>query len=98
MPSKTRKALNEHAEVTPPLIDAELVQLRVRVIALESIVVALLSQASEDQLAIAREMAVYISPRGGYTPHPTTLHAAAEINSLIRRAEAFRVIEDTGGG
>jgi len=72
------------------LIDAELVQLRVRVIALENIVISLLAQAPESQLALAREMALHISPRPGFTPHPITKHAAAEMNSLVRRAEAFR--------
>ena len=83
-------AVDKGTDVSPPLIDAELVQLRVRVIALENIVIALLAQASERQLELAREMAVHISPRPGFTPHPMTVHAAAEMNSLVRRAEAFR--------
>lgn len=77
-------------DVSPPLVDAELVQLRVRVIALENIVISLLAQAPERQLALAREMAIHISPRPGFTHHPMTMHAAAEMNSLVRRAEAFR--------
>lgn len=81
------------SEGCPPLVDAELVQLRVRVIALENIVIALLAQAPEHQLELAREMAVYISPRQGFTPHPVTMHAAAEMNSLVRRADAFRARE-----
>ncbi|GAA4355571.1 hypothetical protein GCM10023165_47860 [Variovorax defluvii] len=83
-------------EITPPLSDAELVQLRVRVIALENIVIALLAQAPERHLELAREMAVYISPRQGFTPHPMTVHAAAEMNSLVRRADAFRTGEQAG--
>jgi len=75
---------------SPPLSDAELVQLRVRVIALENIVIALLAQSSERQLELAREMADHISPRPGFTTHPVTIHAAAEMNSLVRRAHAFR--------
>lgn len=74
----------------PPLSDAELVQLRVRVIALENIVIALLAQSSERQLELSREMADHISPRPGFTTHPVTVHAAAEMNSLLRRANAFR--------
>ena len=81
------------AEISPPLSDAELVQLRVRVIALENIVIALLAQSPERQLELAREMAVYISPREGFTSHPMTMHAAAEMNSLVRRAGAFRNVE-----
>ena len=78
------------ADIDPPLIDAELVQLRVRVIALENLVISLLAQAPERQLAAARQMAIHISPRPGFTAHPMTVHAAAEMNSLVRRAEAFR--------
>jgi hypothetical protein len=85
--------LGSESEVTPPLSDAELVQLRVRVIALENIVIALLAQVPEPQLALVREMATHISPRQGFTPHPVTIHAAAEIDSLVRRAHAFRLDE-----
>lgn len=86
-------ASDNRSEIGPPLGDAELVQLRVRVIALENIVIALLAQAPERQLELAREMAVYISPRQGFTPHPITMHAAAEMNNLVKRADAFRTGE-----
>ena len=59
------------------LTNTGLVQLHVRVIALENLVIALLAESSERQLDLAREMAGYISPRPGYTRHPMTLHAAA---------------------
>lgn len=65
------------------LTNAELVQLRIRVIALENLVIALLAGAPGQQLALAREMATYISPRTGFTPHPVTLRAADEMLSLI---------------
>ncbi len=55
----------------PQLSNAELVQLRVRVIALENVVTALLSQADEPELRRARDMAAYISPRPGFTHHPS---------------------------
>lgn len=74
----------------PPLTNAELVQLHVRTIALENLVIALLAEASEAQLDLAREMAAYISPRPGHTPHPATLHAAKQINHLVERAARFR--------
>ena len=77
----------------PPLTNAELVQLQVRVIALENLVITLLAQASERQLAFAREMATYIAPRRGFTPHRLTLHAAAAMLSLVDRADNFRLIE-----
>ena len=71
--------------------DAELVQLRIRVIALENLVISLLAQASERQLEVAREMAAYISPRPGFTHHRPTIHAAAQMIHLVERAGHFRV-------
>lgn len=72
-----------------PLTDAELVQLRIRVIALENLVIAMLAEGPRRQLALVREMATYISPRPGYTPHPLTLRAADEMISLVDRAGHF---------
>ena len=74
----------------PPLVDAELVQLHVRVIALENLVIAMLATQSDQQLDFAREMANYIAPRPGFTPHSLTVRAAAEMNSLLERAARFR--------
>jgi hypothetical protein len=76
----------------PPLTDSELVQLRVRVIALENLVISLLAQSPDRQLDLVREMAIYISPRPGFTPHPLTLRAAAEMIHLVERAGHFRDI------
>jgi hypothetical protein len=73
----------------PPLSDAELVQLRVRVIALENLLIALLAEASESQRQLVLDMADYISPRPGFTPHPMTLHAAAQMVGMIERARHF---------
>lgn len=70
----------------PELGNAELVQLQVRVIALENLLIALLSQASPQQLELVREMAAYISPRPGFTPHRLTIHAAAQMVHLVERA------------
>jgi hypothetical protein len=75
---------------TPPLTDAELLHLRVRVIALENLVLALLAQGSDRQLEVAREMAVFISPRPGFTPHQMTVHAALHMADLVERAGHFR--------
>jgi hypothetical protein len=74
----------------PALTNAELVQLRIRVIALENLLIALLADASERQLALAREMAAYISPRPGSTHHPLTVHAAAQMIDFVERAGHFR--------
>jgi hypothetical protein len=83
--------LQQAAPSAPPLTDAELVQLQVRVIALENLLIALLAHAPERQLALGREMANHISPRAGFTPHHLTLRAADEMRSLIDRAAPFRV-------
>jgi hypothetical protein len=74
----------------PALTNAELVQLRIRVIALENLLIALLADASERQLDLAREMAAYISPRPGSTHHPLTVHAAAQMIDFVERARNFR--------
>lgn len=70
--------------------DAEGDQLRMRVIALENLVIALLAEAGEPQRMLARDMGNFISPRPGYTPHPLTLRAAEAMRSLLDRAERFR--------
>jgi hypothetical protein len=78
---------------TPPLKNAELVRLQVRVIALENLLIAVLAEASDRQLALARDMAAYISPRPGFTPHDLTLHAAAQMIHRIERAGDFALAE-----
>lgn len=60
-------------------------------IALENLVITLLAEASDRQLDLVREMAVYISPRPGFTQHPLTIHAAAQMIDLVDRASHFRV-------
>jgi len=74
----------------PELTNTELVQLRIRVIALENIVMALLSDAPEHQHDRVRSMAAQISPRPGMTPHPLTTHAASHMIELVERAAHFR--------
>jgi hypothetical protein len=73
----------------PALTDAELVQLHKRVIALENVVIALLARAPDCELSLVREMAAYISPRPGFTDHPLTIRAAAQMNHLVERAGRF---------
>ena len=80
----------EAPSAIPELTNTELMQLRVRVIALENLVIALLAEASERQLGLARDMAAYISPRPGSTHHPLTVHAAAQMIDFIERAGHFR--------
>jgi hypothetical protein len=79
--------------VVPALTNTELVQLRVRVIALENVVISLLAQSSDRQLDRVREVAAYIVPRPGFTPHPLTIHAAAEMVHLVERARHFRELD-----
>jgi hypothetical protein len=69
--------------------NAELALIRIRVIALENLVIALLAGASDRQLQAAREMAKYISPRPGFTLHPLTSQAAVHMIELVDRAERF---------
>ena len=76
--------------LAPAPMVTECAQLRIRVVALENLVIALLAQAPERQLMLAREMAQHISPRAGFTPHRLTLHAADEMRSLVDRAARFR--------
>lgn len=73
-----------------PLTNAELVQLQVRVIALENLVTALLAGAVDQTSDLARAMAAYISPRPGSTPHHLTLHAASQMVHLVERSRLFR--------
>jgi hypothetical protein len=77
----------------PPLTNAEVVQLQIRVIALENLVIALLAEASDAQRELARDMASYISPRPGFTRHPLTLHAAAQMLHLVERARHFSELD-----
>jgi hypothetical protein len=79
----------------PNLSDAELIQLRVRVIALENLMIMLLAEGSDRQLQLAREMAAYISPRAGFTPHPLTTHASAHMVDLVERAIHYRSVGPT---
>src|SRR5680860_267713 len=74
----------------PELTNAELVHLRVRVIALENIIISLLAQAPDEQHELVRRMADYITPRAGSTQHPLTIEAATYMNQFVDRALHFR--------
>lgn len=75
----------------PPLTDVEVVQLRVRVIALENLVIALLANSSDEVLKTAREMAEYILPNPGATQHRLTTHAAIHMIDLLERSKHFLI-------
>ena len=78
------------ATVAGEIGDAEDGNLRVRLIALENIVVALLVEAPESQFERVREMAEYISPRSGKTPHRLTIEAARNVLALVERATHYK--------
>lgn len=70
--------------------DAEEANIRVRLIALENLVVALLAGAPDDQSELVREMARYISPRPGMTPHRLTIEAAHNMLAIVERAAQYK--------
>ena len=80
----------------PEMGKAEMTALHIRVIALENLLIALLARASEEQRVIARQMAAYIAPRAGTTPHPLTTLASAHMTDLVERADRFKT-EPNGG-
>lgn len=90
LPPQERSTSNATQVESHQLINTELTQLRVRVIALENLVIALLAGAPDQQIELARKMAIFISPRQGFTQHPLTIHAAAQMNDLVDRAGHFR--------
>jgi hypothetical protein len=77
----------------PDMTNVELVHLRIRIIALENLILAVLAEGTDRQLQVAREMADYISPRPGFTQHPLTIQAADHINDLVDRAGHFRTAQ-----
>jgi hypothetical protein len=93
--SQDESPSNAAQSAAPALTNSELVQLRVRVIALENVVISLLAQSSDHQLDRVRDVAAYIVPRPGFTPHPLTIHAAAEMVHLVERARHFRELDDS---
>jgi hypothetical protein len=76
--------LGDAPSEVPLLANAELVQLRIRVIALENVVITLLARAPDRQRDLVREMAAYISPRPRFTHHPLTVDAVALRGFLLR--------------
>lgn len=73
----------------PPLSNAELVQLQIRVIALENLVVALLADAPPQQLELVRDIAASIFPRPG-VEHRLTSQATAQMEHLAQRSRRLQ--------
>ena len=76
---------DDNEDKVPPLTNAELVQLQIRVIALENLVVSLLADASDKQLARVRDIAASIFPRPG-VEHRLTVQATAQMEHLTQRS------------
>jgi hypothetical protein len=90
LPSNSPSAESAEYMQIPEMTNAEIVALRVRVIALENVLISLLATASDQKLKLVREMANYISPRPGHTHHPLTIHAAGHMVDLVERSTHFR--------
>jgi hypothetical protein len=67
----------------------ELDHMRIRLIAIENLLIVLLAQSNDEPRELGDEMANYISPRPGATAHRTTLEAAAQMRHLLKRAQHF---------
>jgi hypothetical protein len=87
-----RSATCEPSVDIPELTNTDLVQLRIRLIALENLMIAILAEDSKWRGQLACDIAAYISPRPGFTHHPLTLKAANHMTALIRRAVHFRTM------
>lgn len=87
-PSKSQKPAEAQA-----LTNAEVVQLRIRVIALENLMIAVLAEGSDRQRELARNMADFILPRPGFTQHPLTIRAADHMSDLVDRAVNFEALK-----
>ena len=71
-------------------VNTELDHLHIRVIAMENLLIALLAQDPDRAQQVGSEMATFISPRPGFTRHPRTLGAAAQILNIVERALYFK--------
>ena len=76
-----------------PLTNAELVQLQIRVIALENLLAVVLADAPDRQLNLAREIANCITPQPGFTQHPLTIRAATRMLGFIERSGHLRMLQ-----
>jgi hypothetical protein len=96
-PTTIRKAFRrERRSAVLQLTNVELAQLRMRVIALENLMIALLAVSPDRKRNLARDMAAYISPRAGFTRHPLTLRAARRMLRLVERAGRISRVAEAG--
>ena len=80
------------------LKNAELVQLQLRVIALEHLVTALLATAPTDTTDLVRAIAANISPRPQSRQHHLTVRAAAQMIHLLERGQLAKDLPRAGDG
>jgi hypothetical protein len=78
-----------HLEICQSLI-TELEHLHIRMIPTENLLITLLARASDRPRELGREMATFISPRPGFTHHPRTLGAAAQMVHLVERSRHLK--------
>ena len=79
--------VNENGSWDIPEPDhADLVQMRIRLITLENIVLGLLSGASDEQIDQIRKRADMIEPRPEASRHPLTELAAGDMRKFLERA------------
>ena len=74
----------------PQSMSTELEHLRIRMIAMENLLITMLAQAPDQQLELGSEMAAFIAPRPGFTHHPRTVGAATQMVHLLHRARHFQ--------
>ena len=87
--------VNENGSWDIPEPDhADLVQMRIRLITLENIVLGLLSGASDEQIDQIRKRADMIEPRPEASRHPLTELAAGDMRKFLERAA--RMAESEG--
>ena len=83
-PQKRTRSSAPRRRETLRLSNAELAQLRVRLIALEDLLAVLFAEGPTRQVALA--MAACISPKPGLSDHPLTLHAASRMIDRVERS------------
>ena len=74
----------------PQSMNTELEHLHIRMIAMENLLITLLAQEPDQQLELGFAMAAFISPRPGFTHHPRTVGAAAQMLHLLQRGRHFQ--------
>jgi len=75
--------------------NAELLRLRVRVMALENMIISLLSEGADHQQATVRDMAGRIAPRAEGTQQPLRPKSSDQLDDMVNRAQDFRSVQSS---